>query len=90
MLDSGKADRPLLNRPELFPDLGQVWAAWRALDATRGAGMAEPNRIDVSQCREWCDLVGIHDADDRLDLFAKIQVLENAYFKHYRKEHAKK
>ncbi len=84
LLDSGVADRPLLNRPELFADLAPVWAAWLAMHATRGAGMTEPERITVGSCRDWCDLVGVHDTDERLEFFGRIQVLENAFFKYYR------
>lgn len=58
--------------------MARYYEAWAVLSASRVAGPDGVARIPVSEIAAYCDLVKIHDLEERVDMLRWILTIENA------------
>lgn len=71
---------PWNDRPELWPELSDVWAGWWQLSAERGEGASGPLRLGIAAMQEQLDAELLTDAEARGDRIRWWREMDGAYF----------
>jgi len=63
----------------LLPAAQPFWDAFWVLHGSRGASMGGPMPIPLTEMLAWCDLRGIEDSEDRMELLQHIRTMDAVY-----------
>lgn len=73
-------DVPALRaRPELYPDLVNVWRAFWELSRRRPFLDLGAGSIPLGEVLAWCELNDVHGVDDRRELLELLDAMDAAY-----------
>lgn len=76
---------PFEDRPELYPDLVEVYQAFLQLSRSRPVGFSV-GTIPASQIEAWLNIHQVTDLQERADFFVYINAMDSTWLEWYRNE----
>jgi len=76
----GQGPDPLNDRPELWPELSDVWAGWWQLHTGRGQGVSGPLPITLVEMVALLDVTRVTDHESRVDRCRWWREMDGAFF----------
>lgn len=77
--DKGVPVKALDEKPRLRRELRRYWDAFRRLSNRRSFGFSGPQPISFGDCREYLDLHGISDPDEREEFDDYVSAMDAKY-----------